>query len=173
MFEENEKELRLGQLRIIIVIMIILFAVLLSYTIYWSVDYNKKYGYFEKTSAEVVSQEVKYGVLRDIISYEVNGVEYKLTADYVSKNEIGDTITIYYDINNPFGVIYSIDIRKTLLPVLTSLFGTGCVVLCVIYGLTKKDISDRKKWVEYLQKSSAETEQTNTTTNSKKKKTSK
>lgn len=151
MFEQDEQELRAGQLRIIIVIMVVLLVALLSYTIIWSTNYNKTYGFFKKTIAEVVEQSESDGVVKDVLLYEVDGVEYRLTGDYNSKNEIGDKVKIYYDKNNPLGVVYKLDSNRVLLPVLTSLFGVGCIILMVVYILIIKDISDKKKLIEYLQ----------------------
>ena len=37
----------------------------------------------------------------DVISFSVDGNEFRIVSDYESKNEIGDEITIYYDENNP------------------------------------------------------------------------
>lgn len=140
--ENNERELRLGQLRLVLIVMTVVFVAILSYTIAWQCNYNEKYGFFKKCQAKVVEQvRDDEGELRDVLLYfDDDGVEYRLTADYDSNKQVGDKITIYYDENNPFGVIYSLDGKRIWLPVLTSLFGVGCGVLCVIYILSYKNV---------------------------------
>lgn len=142
---ETEQELRLYQLKLIVIIMVIVFVALLSYTIYWSIDYNKKYNFFVKTDAVVVEQIDKDGITKDVLKYDVNGVEYRINADYHSKNEIGDTVVLYYDKHNPIGVIYSLDSNRIVLPIITGLFGVTCSALIVVYFLISKSLIKYKK----------------------------
>lgn len=151
MQDENEQELRLGQLRMLVIVMVILFAVLLGYTIYWSIDYNRQYGFFEKTTAEVVSQEVVDGKKRDTIKYYVDGVEYRLVADYSGNKQIGDRLTIFYDKSNPLGVVYKLDSKRIVLPILTGVFGAGCVALVILYILLYTGYKNRKRLKKYLE----------------------
>ncbi|MGN0960711.1 MAG: hypothetical protein ACI4PF_00760 [Christensenellales bacterium] len=141
----TEQRLRLNQLRMIVIIMVVIFAVILSYTIFWSIDYNNKYGFFTKTKAEVVSQVNENGITKDVLSYKVGEVEYRITADYSSNNSIGDTITIFYDKNNPIGIIYSLDNKRIILPVLSSLFGVVCLGLVIIYISIEKSYKNNLK----------------------------
>lgn len=145
---ETEQQLRLGQLRLIVSLMIGIFVVITSYTIYWLVEYNKKYGFFVKTNAEVVEQIEEDGIVRDVLQYKVNGIEYRVTAEYVSDNQLGDVVKIYYDKNNHLGIVYSLDSKRIILPVLAGLFGAVCVALIVVYIQIKKSIygkPNRKK----------------------------
>ena len=130
---DTEQQLRINQLRMIVVIMVVLFVTILGYTIYWSIDYNRKYNFFRKAEAEVVSHIDEEGVIRDVLMFKVDGIEYRVTASYESKNDIGDNVVIYYDKNNPIGIIYSLDNKRIIFPVLSGLFGTGCVALIVVY----------------------------------------
>lgn len=148
---ENEQELRLGQLRMLVIVMVILFTVLLGYTIFWSINYNRQYGFFEKTTAEVVSQEVVDGKKRDTIKYYIGDVEYRLVADYSENRQIGDKLTIFYDKGNPFGVVYKLDNKRIILPILTGVFGAGCVVLVVLYILLNTEYKNRKRLKKYLE----------------------
>lgn len=143
MRDNTEAQLRLGQLRTILIVMFVIFVTILSYTIYWLIDYEKQYGFFEKTKAEVIEQSIEDGITRDILRYNVNGVEYRILADYVSDNEVGDVIKIYYDKNNPIGIIYSLDIKRIAYPLLTALFGVGCISLTIVYILMKKSFKLR------------------------------
>ena len=145
--QQEEKELRLGQLRLIVIVMTLIFLFMAVYTTYFMIDYNEKYDFFEKTTAEVIEHQVIDGEEYDLLSYKVNGNEFRITTEYASKNDIGDTITIYYDINNPLGIVYSLDSRRIWLPVLTSIFASANIALVVVYILIRKGVLAKKKVV--------------------------
>ena len=132
---ETEKDLRINQLKLITLVMLAIFIAIVTYTVYWFIDYNRHYGFFQKTEAEVVEQVELEGVTFDVLFYEIDGIEYKVTSDMKSKNDVGDIITIYYDEDNPLGIIYSLDNRRIALPIITVCFGVCCVALIVTYIL--------------------------------------
>lgn len=138
--QQEEKELRLNQLKLIVLVVTLIFAFMLIYTIYWLVDYNKQYGFFEKTTAVVVEHQEIDGKKYDLLSFDVDGNEYRVTTKYESKNDIGDRVKIFYDKNYPVGVIYSLDSRRVWLPILSSIFGMANVGLIVVYILVRKDV---------------------------------
>ncbi len=142
--QQEEKELRLNQLRLIVIVMTLIFAFMMVYTIYFLVDYKDKYGFFKKATAEVVEHQELNGKEYDLISYFVDGNEFRITTEYETKNDIGDTITIYYDINNPLGIVYSLDSRRIWLPILTTVFAGANIGLCVMYILIRKGIIKAK-----------------------------
>ncbi len=142
--QQEEKELRLNQLRLIVIVMTLIFAFMMVYTIYFLVDYKDKYGFFKKATAEVVEHQELNGKEYDLISYFVDGNEFRITTEYETKNDIGDTITIYYDINNPLGIVYSLDSRRIWLPILTTVFASANIGLCVMYILIRKGIIKAK-----------------------------
>lgn len=148
--QDIERELRLKQLRLILIIMLVIFVAMLSYTIYWCADYKEKYGFFVETQAVVDSHVEIAGDMYDVLKYDVNNVTFKKTTTYFSKNDVGDEITIYYDKNNPSGVIYSLDINRIILPVISLVFGVVVTALIVIYYLLV--IGDKKKKVKHNKK---------------------
>ena len=97
--QQEEKELRLNQLKLIVLVTTLIFAFMLVYTIYWLVDYNKQYGFFEKTIAKVVEHQEIDGADYDLLSFVVDGNEYRVTTEYESKNDIGDKVKVFYDKN--------------------------------------------------------------------------
>lgn len=129
------EDLKKSQYRLIIYLSILVFCVLLIYTIIWEVNYNNKYGYFIKTEAIVIEYEYDGNLKYDVLEYfDKNNVLCRKTTTYQSKNEIGDKITIYYDENNSSsGVIYSIDSKTYLLPIITILFGLTSIGIIVMY----------------------------------------
>lgn len=133
MVGQSDKEIRKSQHKLILCLILFVFLVMLGYTIIWEIDYYKRYGFFTKTTANVIEHETIEGNEYDVIEYTVNGVEFHKTTEYLSKNEVGDKIIIYYDETNPIGVIYSIDIKTWLLPVLTSVFGVAIILLIILY----------------------------------------
>lgn len=143
--QQEEKELRLNQLRLIVIVMSLIFAFMLVYTCYFIIDYKDKYGFFEKATAEVIEHQEINGKEYDLLSYKVDGNEFRITTEYESKNNIGEKITIYYDTNNPLGVVYSLDSRRVLLPILTSVFAVANIALIVMYILIRKGIIGKNK----------------------------
>lgn len=133
MVGQNDKEIRKSQHRLILCMVFVVFIVMLGYTIIWEIDYHNRYGYFVKTTANIIDYEIIEGNTYDVIEYTVNNVEYQKTTEYLSKNKVGDNILIYYDKNNPIGVIYSIDIKTWLLPTITSVFGVVTILLTILY----------------------------------------
>ena len=144
-----EKELRIKQLRLILCVMFVIFLFMFVYTLYFVVDYNKEYGFFKKTTAEVVEHKKIENYTYDVINYSVDGNEYVITTEYFSKNEIGDKIKIYYDVNNPIGIIYSLDSRRIVLPIIASLFFCVYVALLVVYILMRKSLTRQIKTVSF------------------------
>lgn len=130
---ENLKELRKKQVQLILIILAFLSILFISYTVYWEIDYNKKYGYFKSINAEVVDHNVIDELEYDVLEYDVGGITYLHTTSYISKNHIEDKITIYYDANNPNGVIYSLDSRRIVLPILSALFLLASIGVYVFY----------------------------------------
>lgn len=130
---DSVKDLRKRQVQLIIMVLAFLSLIFISYTIYWEIDYNKKFGYFVKIQAEVVNHTVVENIEYDVLEYSVEGITYRHTTSYKSKNHIEDKINIYYDKYNPSGVIYSIDIKKVGLPIISSLFLISSIGVCVFY----------------------------------------
>lgn len=116
--------------------MLIIFLIVLGYTIYWEINYYTKYNHFEKVSAEVIGHDTENGVTYDVLQYFVNGSDYQSTTPYSSRNEIGDKITVYFDKDNPMGIIYSRDYRRYVLPIISILMGAVFVSFCVIYKIS-------------------------------------
>ena len=143
--QQEEKELRLNQLRLIVIVMSLIFAFMLVYTCYFIIDYKDKYGFFEKATAEIIEHQEIDGKEFDLLSYKVDGIEFRITTEYESKNDIGEKITIYYDTNNPLGVVYSLDSRRILLPLLTSIFAAANIALVVMYILIRKGVIGKNK----------------------------
>ena len=141
--QDIERELRLKQLRLILIIMLVIFVAMLSYTIYWCADYKNKYGFFVETQAKVTEHVEIANDMYDVLEYDVKGVTFKKTTTYFSKNKVGDVITIYYDKNNPTGVIYSLDNNRIILPTISLAFGVVVTALIVLYFLLI--VGDKKK----------------------------
>ena len=146
---ETEKDLRINQLKLILFVMIVIFVAITSYTVYWLINYNKHYGFFVETKAEVVEQVNLEGTIHDVLFYEIEGNEYKVTSDIKSNNDLGDIITIYYDEDNPLGIIYSLDNKRIILPIITACFGVCCIALLVTYILIY--VSNKKSKLATMQ----------------------
>lgn len=140
--QQIEKELRLNQLKLIVIVATIIFAFMLVYTIYWLTDYKKEYGFFQKGEAVVIEHQEIDGKTYDLLSYVVNDNEFRITTEYESKNDIGDMVTIFYDENYPLGVVYSLDSRRIVLPILSTVFAVTNVALVVVYFLIRKSIKN-------------------------------
>lgn len=147
--QDIERELRIKQLRLLLIVLLVIFVAMLSYTIFWCTSYNRNYGFFEKTTAEVIEHVEIKDEYYDVLEYTVDGNIFHKTTSYPSKNNIGDVITIYYDTNNPIGVIYSLDNKRIILPVISAIFGVGVVALIVVYFLlivgNKPKLTSRSK----------------------------
>lgn len=116
--------------------MIFFFLVMLTYTLVWCIQYNNKYGFFVKTEATVVEHNSEGGKMYDVLEYEVDNVVIHNTSSYISKNNIGDKITIYYDRNNPSGFITKLDNRRIALPIVTASYGVVCASLSIMFFTT-------------------------------------
>ena len=127
------RELKKRQYLMYIVIILVLFVVMLTYTIIWCFDYEKRYGFFVKTEAVVVEHSTDAGKLYDVLEYTVDGVVLLNTTSYLSRNNIGDKVTIYYDENNPSGFVTKLDGRRIALPIITTIYGIASMVLTIMY----------------------------------------
>lgn len=134
--QDLEKTSRKSQYRLMIGIVFVFFLMVLGYTIFWEIRYYTKYNHFQKVEAVVVSQEIEDGKTYDVLKYIVDGDEYQKVTDYESKNNIGDKVIVYYDINSPVGVIYSLDYRRYALPIITIMFFAVWLSLYIIYRIT-------------------------------------
>lgn len=134
--QDLEKTSRKSQYRLMISIVFVFFLMVLGYTIFWEIRYYTKYNHFQKVEAVVVSQEIEDGKTYDVLKYIVDGDEYQKVTDYESKNNIGDKVIVYYDINSPVGVIYSLDYRRYALPIITIMFFAVWLSLYIIYRIT-------------------------------------
>ena len=145
MVQQTEKDLRINQLKLISILFLVVFVFMLVYTIYFMIDYNKHYGFFIKTNAEVIEHKEIDNKIYDVLSFEIDNNVYKVTTDYVSKNDVGDVVTIYYDETNPLGIVYSLDNRRIVLPILTTSFGVLSIGLFVVYLLIYRSNKINKK----------------------------
>lgn len=132
----NIRELKKKQYLLYVCIMIFFFLVMFTYTLVWCIQYNKTYGFFVKTEATVVEHNSEEGKMYDVLEYEVDNVVIHNTSSYISKNNIGDKITIYYDSNNPSGFITKLDNRRIVLPIITASYGVVCTVLSIMFFTT-------------------------------------
>lgn len=132
----NIRELKKKQYLLYVCIMIFFFLVMFTYTLVWCIQYNKNYGFFVKTEATVVEHNSEEGKMYDVLEYEVDNVIIHNTSSYISKNNIGDKITIYYDSNNPSGFITKLDNRRIVLPIITASYGVVCTVLSIMFFTT-------------------------------------
>lgn len=141
-----DNDLRKNQYKLLIAILMIVFLSIVGYTVYWEINYYSKYNHFKKVTAEVVAYEVNGDKKYDVLEYVVNSSYYQNITSYESKNKIGDKISIYYDTNNPLGVIYSRDYRRYVLPIICVLLGAVCSSFVLIYKKSfPKQKLDRNK----------------------------
>ena len=151
-----DNDLRKNQYKLLIAILMIVFLSIVGYTVYWEINYYSKYNHFKKVTAEVVAYEVDGDKKYDVLEYVVNSSYYQNITSYESKNKIGDKISIYYDTNNPLGVIYSRDYRRYVLPIICVLLGAVCSSFVLIYKKSfPKQKLDRNKstmqsWINVL-----------------------
>lgn len=134
--QDFEKQARKSQFRLILIILGIIFVFICVYTITWEINYFTKYNHFQKVEAEVIGVEIDDGQEYDVLKYVVDGQEYEKTTSYTSKNIVGDKIFVYYDVNSPVGIIYSLDSKRYLLPIITISFGCACLSLFIIYKIS-------------------------------------
>lgn len=151
-----DNDLRKNQYKLLIAILMIVFLSIVGYTVYWEINYYSKYNHFKKVTAEVVAYEVNGDKKYDVLEYVVNSSYYQNITSYESKNKIGDKISIYYDTNNPLGVIYSRDYRRYVLPIICVLLGAVCSSFVVIYKKSfpkqklDKNKSTMQSWINVL-----------------------
>lgn len=151
-----DNDLRKNQYKLLIAILMIVFLSIVGYTVYWEINYYSKYNHFKKVTAEVVAYEVNGDKKYDVLEYVVNSSYYQNITSYESKNKIGDKISIYYDTNNPLGVIYSRDYRRYVLPIICVLLGAVCSSFVLIYKKSfpkqklDKNKSTMQSWINVL-----------------------
>jgi len=142
----EERILRKNQHKLYLIILSIVFFVIATYTTIWEINYYINFGGLKKTTATVVAHEYENDLKYDVISYDVDNVTYRKTTTYLSKNEINDKITIYYDEDNPaFGVVYSLDYRRIAYPIITVSLIFVTVGLIVVYNVAYRDIILKEK----------------------------
>ena len=134
--QEDAKEARKSQYKLLLNLLLIIFLAITAYTIFWEVRYIIRYNHFQKVEAEVVDHEIDGENVYDVLEYFVDGVEYRKTTSYQSKNEIGDVIVVYYDIQSPVGVIYSLDYRRYALPIITVMMGAVYLSFYFMYKIS-------------------------------------
>lgn len=143
--QDELKVLRKRQYRFFLIILTMVFLVVLGYTIYWEVDYHSKYN-FKKVTAKVIEHVVEGDNVYDKIFYTVNGNGYEKTVtDYTSKNDINDEIIVYYDNDKPNGIIYSLDNRRYLLPIVSVMIGAVTLTFVIMYKMSYPKSKDKKK----------------------------
>jgi len=144
---ENYNDIRKGQFKLLLFLLSAIFLIMLVITIIFEINYYNKYGFFKRTTAEVTAHEEIDGVLHDVLEYDAFGVTYIITAERESQNNVGDKFTIYFDENNPIGIIYSLDYRRVMLPTITLIVQFIDVVLILYYArrfdkLNIEDLND-------------------------------
>ncbi len=145
---ENIGELKKKQYLLYIIILLVLLVAMLTYTLVFCISHNKEYSFFKGVEAEVISHDTIDGVVYDVVEYSVDGVVYRNTTSVISKNDIGDIVTIYYDENNPIGIVTKLDSKRWILPTITLIYGVATASLTVLYfvnyyGKTNK-LKDKK-----------------------------
>ena len=133
MLIETEKDLRINQLRLIVFVMIALSIIMSIFTVSWLIGYNKLYGEYSSIQAEIVDQKLIEGINYDVYQYTIGNNTYKVTADWKSDNEIGDTVKLYYDDHNHLNIVSALDSRRLILPIVSSVFMVICIALVVVY----------------------------------------
>lgn len=130
----EEKEARRGQYKLLLTILALIFVTITAYTIFWEIRYHQKYNYFQRVEAEVSGFDTDdNGDQYAIINYYVNDNKYEKNTDIFLDKKVGDKILVYYDINDPYGVIYSLDYRRYLLPIISGVLGGVFVVFLIMY----------------------------------------
>ncbi len=130
----EEKEARRGQYKLLLIILSLIFITITAYTIFWEIRYHQKYNYFQRVEAEVSGFDTDdNGDKYAIILYYVNDNKYEKNTDIFLDKKAGDKIFVYYDENDPYGVIYSLDYRRYLLPVISGVLGGVLVVFLIMY----------------------------------------
>ncbi|MBE5757481.1 MAG: hypothetical protein E7345_00935 [Clostridiales bacterium] len=130
---DETQKLRQNQFKLILIILAMMSVLFIAFTIYWEIDYNNKYGYFKKVRAEVVDHVVVDNIEYDVLQYSVRDVVYKHTTEYESKNHIEDKLNVFYDENDPSGIVYKLDNTRILLPVISVLFVLVSSSVYIIY----------------------------------------
>ena len=144
----EERELKLSQLRLIVIVVLVISVAMIAYTISWFVGYENKYGFFHEITATVIEHKQLDGDKHDILSFKIDGNEYRVTSTYISDNEIGDEVTVYYDENNPLGVIYSKDTKLYSLPIISGIFLLCSIGLMIVYILFDRGIRKDKQLLD-------------------------
>ena len=127
-------DLKNRQRLILLICSIVVFLVVAIYTIIWEINYYSKYGYFTKATAVVVDYVEIEGKTYDVFEYEVKKDVFSRThSDWESKYDIGDEFTIYFDENNPIGIIYNRDAKRIILPIISGVMLLVNIGLLVLY----------------------------------------
>lgn len=142
--QDEERYARKSQYKLLLTLLTVVFLIIAGYTIFWEVRYLIKYNHFQGVEAEVIEHEIDGENTYDVITYSVDGVEYETTTKYQSKNEIGDKIIVYYDTNSPIGVIYSLDYRRYVLPIISILVGGVYLYFLILYKKSYPKTKQRK-----------------------------
>lgn len=132
-----EKELKKKQHRLYVICCVLVFMLFLGYTIIWEIDYHKKYGHFKRVRCEVVEHVEEDGETYDVFTFQTDKqVWVKKTTPFKSKYDIGDKFYAYYDTETEIEMIYNIDDRKIILPIITGMFGLATCGVIALYLIT-------------------------------------
>ena len=127
-------EIRKSQHKLIVFSLLTIFILFLGYTIIWEYQYFSKYGNFIRSKATVIEHYEEDGKIYDKYSYLVDGnKEVNKVSSFESKYDIGDRFYVYYDKNHEVEVIYKVDKKRWILPILTAIFGWASIELLGIY----------------------------------------
>lgn len=106
---------------------------MVGYTIFWTVNYNTLLKDYEYIEAEVVEHREVSSKQRDVFQFKIEMIEYNVVSDNESKYDIGDSVRICYDKNNPLYIISEFDSRRIILPILCGVFGVSAIGLLIVY----------------------------------------
>lgn len=134
--QDIEKNPRQSQHKLLLTILFIFLLIVVAYTTFWEIRYYTKYNHFQKVEAQVVSHVEKDGKTYDELRYFVDGIEYYKETSYESKNEIDDTVIVYYDVDSPIGIIYSLDYRRYAYPIISIMLCAVWVSFFIMYKIS-------------------------------------
>jgi len=110
------------------------------------IDYDYLYAYlsyledceivfkdYEYINSEVVEHREVDGKQRDVFQFKIDMIEYNVVSDNESKYDIGDSVKICYDKNNPINIISEFDSKRIILPILCGIFGALTIGLMIVY----------------------------------------
>jgi len=131
--QDEVRSLRIKQLRLIVVVMFVILIAMVGYTIFWTVNYNTAFKDYEYINSEVVEHREVDGKQRDVFQFKIDMIEYNVVSDNESKYDIGDSVKICYDKNNPINIISEFDSKRIILPILCGIFGALTIGLMIVY----------------------------------------